>query len=65
MFLNLISVLVLLKLGFNMYLAKNNIELSLGTTHYGSGYVLNVSRPDSGPTRLADPTRVPGRETIY
>ena len=38
---NLISVLVLLKLGFNMYLAKNNIELSLGTTHYGSGYVLN------------------------
>ena len=38
---NLIPVLVLLKLGFNMYLAKNNIELSLGTTHYGSGYVLN------------------------
>ena len=24
-----------------MYLAKNNIELSLGTTHYGSCYVLN------------------------
>ena len=24
-----------------MYLAKNNIELSIGTTHYGSGYVLN------------------------
>ena len=28
----------LLKLGFNMYLANNNIELSLGTTHYGYGH---------------------------
>ena len=50
---NLILVLVMLRLGFNMYLAKNNIELSLGTTHYGSGYVLNgfcfvlISMPNS------------------
>ena len=27
--------------GFNLYLAKSNIELSLGTTHYEFGYVLN------------------------
>ena len=38
---NLIFVLVLLKIGFNVYLAKNNIELSLGTTHFGFGYLLN------------------------
>ena len=24
-----------------MYLAKNNIELSLGITYYGFGYILN------------------------
>ena len=24
-----------------MYLAKNNIKLSLGTTYYRSGYILN------------------------
>ena len=34
-------MLVLLKVGFNMYLVKNNIKLSLGITYYGSGYVLN------------------------
>ena len=34
-------MLILLKLGFNMYLAKNNIELSLGTTYYGSSYIIN------------------------
>ena len=38
---NLISMLTLLKLGCNMYLAKNNNELSLGATHYGSSYILN------------------------
>ena len=34
-------MLVLLKLGFNMFLTKNNIELSLGTTYYGSSYIFN------------------------
>ena len=29
------------KLGFTFYLAKNNIELSLRKTHYGSSYILN------------------------
>ena len=34
-------MLVLIKLDFSFYLVKNNIELSLGITHYGFGYVLN------------------------
>ena len=38
---NSIFMLVLLKLDFNMYPVKNNIELPLGTTYYGFGYVLN------------------------
>ena len=34
-------MLVLLKLGFSLYFSKNNIDLSLGATYYGSGYILN------------------------
>ena len=37
----MISLLVLLKLGFNVYLAKNNIELSFRITYCVSSYVLN------------------------
>ena len=38
---NLISVLVLLKFGFNWYFCDDNVRLCLGTTFYGSGFVLD------------------------
>ena len=38
---NLIYVLVLLKFGFNWYFYDDNVRLCLGTTFYGSGFVLD------------------------
>lgn len=38
---NLLSVLVLMKLGFNLFFMDDNVRLCLGTTVYGFGYVLN------------------------
>ena len=36
---NVISVLVLLRLGFDWHFHGNNVKLSLGTTYYGSGFI--------------------------
>ena len=38
---NLVFVLVLLSLGFNLNFHDLVMELDLGTTYYGSGFVLN------------------------
>jgi hypothetical protein len=35
-------VLVLLKLGFNLYFHENSVNLSLETSFYGNGYLLDV-----------------------
>ena len=38
---NLVSVLVLVNLGFNLNFHKFGVDLYLGTIHYGSGYFLD------------------------
>ena len=38
---NLVSVLVLVRFGFNVNFHNNGVDLSLGTSYYGSGYFLN------------------------
>ena len=38
---NLVFIIVLLKFGFNQYFCDDNVRLCLGTTFYGSGFVLD------------------------
>ena len=38
---NLVSVIVLMKMGFQLFFSDNFVKLSMGTTYYGSGYILD------------------------